>query len=383
MSVSKKAQKRIIFWSVFLGAIVIGLIILFVIANNFINATNSKIADSIFYGDHGGVEVDDNSLVLENEQLRAANSQLEVITTPKDVSQDQPEEYCMPKEHVKRVAKALSFNDKDIECQNVCLDVAQYNLSAECYVYGNTELKQCKVVIDIKTDNTNDELAAFITYRIRIGLNSYIEKEINNGCENIVIVINDRNGEPIAVWLAYENNGEIEHDMDVVNTDVLKSVDNVIQNHDIWELAQNEPIDPKDATSESVKSNTTTETSSPVYDDEYLSLKYVGIGIGASYPFRDKQCVIFEVDNKTETTFEFSSISLALDGQDIGYALCYSKITPKSKGKIYVIADEQSNIIGKHPKEISGSMAVKDFLDMDVFGEDEWWHMISFSEIAL
>lgn len=324
-----------------------------------------------------------NSLVLENEQLRAANGQLEVNTTPIDVSQDQPEEYCMPKEHVKRVAKALSFNDKDIECQNVSLDVAQYNLSAECYVYGNTEFKQCKVVIDIKTDNTSDELAAFITYRIRIGLNSYIEKEINNGCENIVIVINDRNGEPIAVWLAYENNGEIEHDMDVVNADVLKSVDNVIQNHDVWKLAQNEPIVPKDATSESVKSNTTTETSSPVYDDEYLSLKYVGIGTGASYPFRDKQCVIFEVDNKTETTFEFSSISLSFDGQDIGYATCYSKITPKSKGKIYVVVDKQSNIIGIHPKEISGSMAVQDSLDMDVFGEDEWWHIISFSEIAL
>lgn len=122
---------------------------------------------------------------------------------------------------------------------------------------------------------------------------------------------------------------------------------------------------------------------SVVYEDEFISLSYCGIGTGASFPFADKQCIIFEVDNKTETTFEFSSISLALDGQDIGYATCYSKITAKSNGKIYVVADEQSNTIGKHPKEISGSMAVKDLLDMDIFGKNEWWHIISFSEIAL
>lgn len=129
--------------------------------------------------------------------------------------------------------------------------------------------------------------------------------------------------------------------------------------------------------------NTSEATPSVVYEDEFMSLSYYGIGAGASFPFADKQCVIFEVNNKTETTFEFSSISLSFDGQDIGYATCYSKITPKSKGKIYVVVDKQSNIIGIHPKEISGSMAVQDSLDMDVFGEDEWWHIISFSEIAL
>lgn len=138
----------------------------------------------------------------------------------------------------------------------------------------------------------------------------------------------------------------------------------------------------KDKTEEATQ-DTAEAVPSVVYEDEFISLSYCGIGTGASFPFADKQCVIFEVDNKTETTFEFSSISLALDGQDIGYAACYSKITAKSKGKIYVVADEQSNIIGKHPKEISGSMAVKDLLDADVFGEDEWWHTISFSEIAL
>lgn len=138
----------------------------------------------------------------------------------------------------------------------------------------------------------------------------------------------------------------------------------------------------KDKTEETAQ-DTAEAIPSAVYEDEFISLSYCGIGTGASFPFADKQCVIFEVDNKTDTTFEFSSISIALDGHDIGYALCYSKITPKSKGNIYVIADEQSNITGKRPKEISGSMAVKDLLDMDVFGKDEWWHIISFSEIAI
>ena len=211
MSVPKKTKKRIIFWSVFLGVIVVGVIILFVVMDTLINSTNRKVADSIFYANNGGVQVD------------------EFVSAISDTMND--------------------YEHKD------------------------------------KTEEATQDTAEAIL--------------------------------------------------------------------------------------------------SVVYEDDFISLSYCGIGTGASFPFADKQCVIFEVDNKTETTFEFSSISLALDGQDIGYAACYSKITAKSKGKIYVVADEQSNIIGKHPKEISGSMAVKDLLDADVFGEDEWWHTISFSEIAL
>lgn len=263
-----------------------------------------------------------SSLVLENEQLRAANSRLEVDTTTEDVPQDQPGEYCMPKEHVKRVAKALSFNDKDTECQNVSLDVAQYNLSAECYVYGNTELKQCKVIVDIKTDNTNDELAAFVTYRIRMGLNSYIEEEINNGCENVVTVINDRTGEPIAVWLAYENNGKFEHDMDVVNTDVLKSVDNVIQNYSKWKLEQNEPILLKDTLSESVESSTTTETSEAQTDMEQYNKEHI-LSLGCA-PYKTEDGSTWYLENDDANTFITypTNIGYELDDNATLYLLC-------------------------------------------------------------
>lgn len=59
MSVPKKTKKRIIFWSVFLGVIVVGVIILFVVMDTLINNTNYKIADSIFYANNGGVQVDE------------------------------------------------------------------------------------------------------------------------------------------------------------------------------------------------------------------------------------------------------------------------------------------------------------------------------------
>ncbi len=59
MSVSKKTKKSIIFWSIFAGVIVIGLIILFVVMNNLINDTNYRIADAIFYSNDGGMQVDE------------------------------------------------------------------------------------------------------------------------------------------------------------------------------------------------------------------------------------------------------------------------------------------------------------------------------------
>lgn len=59
MSMSKKTKKRIVFWSIFAGVIVVGLIILFVVMNNLINNTNRQIADSIFYANNGGAKVDE------------------------------------------------------------------------------------------------------------------------------------------------------------------------------------------------------------------------------------------------------------------------------------------------------------------------------------
>lgn len=59
MSMPKKTKKRIVFWSIFAGIIVVGLIILFVVMNSLINNTNYRIADAIFYSNNGGMQVDE------------------------------------------------------------------------------------------------------------------------------------------------------------------------------------------------------------------------------------------------------------------------------------------------------------------------------------
>ena len=59
MSMPKKTKKRIVFWSIFAGIIIVGLIILFVVMNSLINNTNYRIADAIFYSNNGGMQVDE------------------------------------------------------------------------------------------------------------------------------------------------------------------------------------------------------------------------------------------------------------------------------------------------------------------------------------
>lgn len=70
MPMPKKTKKRIIFWSVFLGMIVLGVVVMFVLANNHINNVNSQIADSIFYGNNGGASVDEFASAVEEAMSR-------------------------------------------------------------------------------------------------------------------------------------------------------------------------------------------------------------------------------------------------------------------------------------------------------------------------
>lgn len=70
MPMPKKTKKRIIFWSVFLGIIVLGIVVLCVVANNHINNVNSQIANSIFYGNNGGVPVDEFASAVEEAMSR-------------------------------------------------------------------------------------------------------------------------------------------------------------------------------------------------------------------------------------------------------------------------------------------------------------------------
>lgn len=66
MSMPKKTKKRIVFWSIFAGVIVVGLVILFVVMNNLINNTNHQIADAIFYSNDGGMQVDEFASVISD-----------------------------------------------------------------------------------------------------------------------------------------------------------------------------------------------------------------------------------------------------------------------------------------------------------------------------
>lgn len=121
-----------------------------------------------------------------------------------------------------------------------------------------------------------------------------------------------------------------------------------------------------------------------VYDDEFIKISYVGIGKGASYPYENRECIIFYIENKTEATYEFLCDSLSLDGVDVGKLACYSKIAPKSNGKIFFLkmSNTDQYFENKSPSKISGELSVKDYSDLGIFG-DNWWHSVSFVNIEV
>lgn len=121
-----------------------------------------------------------------------------------------------------------------------------------------------------------------------------------------------------------------------------------------------------------------------VYDDEFIKISYVGIGKGASYPYENRECVIFYIENKTDTTYEFLPDSLSFDDVDVGKLACYTRVAPKSTGKIYMIkmSNTDQYFENKSPSKISGELSVKDYSDLGIFG-DNWWHSVSFVNIEI
>lgn len=121
-----------------------------------------------------------------------------------------------------------------------------------------------------------------------------------------------------------------------------------------------------------------------VYEDEFVKISYAGIGKGASFPFEDRECIIFNVENKTQSTLEFLPNSISLDENDVGNLTCNDKIAPQSNGKIYLLkmssTDKYFN--NKTPSRISGDLSVKDYSDIGTFGNN-WWHKISFINVEI
>ena len=127
------------------------------------------------------------------------------------------------------------------------------------------------------------------------------------------------------------------------------------------------------------------QTAIDIYEDEYVKISYIGFGKGASYPFENRQCLILMVENKTDTVFEFLPRSISLDGIDVGKLSCYEPVSAHSKGKIYLLKmkDTDNEFENTTPSKITGAIAIKDSLDIGIWGKDEWWYIVSFVDVDL
>lgn len=216
-----------------------------------------------------------NSVVAENEKLKSENTSLQAQysdSTSNSTSNSETDEYCMPKDHVRRIAKVLTAPESEsylVNHNTMGLDMKQYNIKSTLSIdsYKKNGKGEIKMVCFISSMNcTAQEKAAFVHYFFRLHMGEYVEKEFdNNNCENVVTVINDFNGDPIAVWLVYKKDGKIKHDMDIVDTDVLTALDEVMLNSDKWKPTENQityPL-PNSSNSESnINSQPTTSSSS-------------------------------------------------------------------------------------------------------------------------
>jgi len=216
-----------------------------------------------------GVSQDEyNSLLEENSRLQSENTSLQNNSSEKTSNEEnstsiEDDEYRMPKDHVKRVAKVLEIPEsKRTKYDIVGLDMNQYNIKStySCEVFYYNGNYQIKSVCNISSDNSVQEKAAFVFYFFRLHMSEYVEKEIKQGCENVVTVINDKKGNPIAVWLVYDMGDKIEHDMNIVDIDVLKALDEVMFNSDKWKPTEDQKTYPLPDSSNS-ESDTTSQSS--------------------------------------------------------------------------------------------------------------------------
>lgn len=199
---------------------------------------------------YDSVVAQNSSYASENTSLENENSSLKA----------ENEEYRMPKDHVKRITKVLAMPEESRSNHSkLGVEVDQYNLKSTVStdIYEQNGVMQVKCICNIKTDNSLQEKAAFCFYFFRVHMNDSVEGTIDKGCENVVTVINDNKGSPIAVWLAYKSDGEIKHDMCFVNVDVLKALDEVLEDTETWKPHEDQKTYPIDDTSGSKQSDVT------------------------------------------------------------------------------------------------------------------------------
>ncbi len=106
------------------------------------------------------------------------------------------------------------------------------------------------------------------------------------------------------------------------------------------------------------------ENGIPVYDDEYVTISYLGCEKG-----RRREEIVFYAINKTEVELVFQGSSLAINGESLGYVSGSDSIAPLSKGKIRYSTKEEFPTY--NPDDISGVLKVVDF-SQSLFGKSSY-----------
>lgn len=131
-------------------------------------------------------------------------------------------------------------------------------------------------------------------------------------------------------------------------------------------------------------------------EDEYASIKYVGIDTYPGTFHSAPLYVIFEIENKTDTTFEFDEISLTFNHETIAdnagihssglkfdNLTTSDKVPPHSTCKVCFLPDGEDSIFGIEPYSISGQILIKDSDELWIWGVNNWYHVLGFWEADL
>ena len=171
----------------------------------------------------------------------------------------------------------------------------------------------------------------------------------------------------------------LSREYDTLNDNYISKVEEYLDLFDKYTelVAQNEPQNNEQAAQSEV-------TGTELYDDEYVTINFIGFGKGASYPFENRQCLILSVENKTDTIFDFSPQSLSLDEVEVGKLVCYDSVSPHSKGKIFLIKMSNTDVDfdNTSPSKITGTISIRDSSDTGLFGSN-YWYTISFIDVDL
>lgn len=105
---------------------------------------------------------------------------------------------------------------------------------------------------------------------------------------------------------------------------------------------------------EPTPANVPTEVEVLVYDDEYVTINFIGCELD-----RNDECIVFLITNKTDSELTFQSGSMAIDGISLGYVSGSDSVASQSKGKVRFETKEEFPTMA--PSTISGTIKVIDF----------------------